>query len=416
MSYNPNAVIELGDTHSRDSFGRMRVSTPLGLFDSQFTYDLQPLLFDQVISGTNITIAHDSTNRNALLTFAATPTGGKAIMQSFAFHRYQPGKAMAINISFNFIASVASTLKFVGYSDGINGIEFQNDGTNNQFVIYSGTTNGNQTTTQANWNLDKLNGTGPSGLTLDITKAQILVMDFQALYTGRVRVGFDIGGSVIYVHQFNHSNLIIHPYIQSANLPVRAGMTCTGTVSTTMKFTCCTVISEGGEEHPGAYEYNQTVFGASTGASTNTDAHIMSIRPRATFNNIVNRTQVAMLEVNIIATSTGNVTWTLCVGQAITGTTTFNNVNATYSGVEYNTAGTISGSPTIKIDSGFLSSSNQSKGSSQMNFTNRYPITLDSGIISGTPAARANGTVSLIAQSDTANTSLNVSMKWVEIR
>lgn len=80
-------------------------------------------------------------------------------MQTYTYFRYQPGKSQQIFVTFNFVEAKANALKFAGYSDGVNGIEFQNDGTNNKVVIYSSTTNGNQSVTQANWNIDKLDGT-----------------------------------------------------------------------------------------------------------------------------------------------------------------------------------------------------------------------------------------------------------------
>lgn len=66
-----------------DAFGRLRVSNPEYVFDAQLTYDLQPLLFEQVTAQSGATVAHDSTNRCALMTFASTPTGGAAYMQSY---------------------------------------------------------------------------------------------------------------------------------------------------------------------------------------------------------------------------------------------------------------------------------------------------------------------------------------------
>jgi hypothetical protein len=50
---------------------------------------------------------------------------------------------------------------------------------------------------------------------------QILVIGMQALYVGRVIVGFDIGGELIPVHQFLCANEEAFPYIAQASLPVR---------------------------------------------------------------------------------------------------------------------------------------------------------------------------------------------------
>lgn len=402
--------VSIADSANLDAFSRLRVSNPLILHNAQFTYDLAPILFEQITSGAGAAISHDTTNRCALLTFASTPATGKAYMQSYEYLPYQPGRSQLIFVTFNMIAGVADVLKFAGYSDGNNGIEFQVNGTTNQFIIYSDTTLGDETVTQANWNLDKLDGTGPSGITLDITKTQILVIDIQALYVGRVRVGFDIGGSIIYCHEFLHANLALHPYIQSANLPVRCGMTCTATVSTTMNFICSAVMSEGGTEDINNFGYT---FQQDTGAIsvTTSGTHMLSLRPKTTFNSITNRTRVAYIDVEIYNAGNQPVQWQLCIGQAISGTTTYNDVNTSYSSTEYNILGTLSGSPTVIIDGGYVASSGGAKGVTNTSIVSRYPITLNQA-----GAARALGTLTLKATSLSGTQTCYASIKFREIR
>jgi len=402
--------VSIKDSANLDAFSRLRVSNPLILHNSQFTYDLAPIIMEQITNGTGATITHDSTNRCGLMTFSSTPTGGKSYMQSYEYLPYQPGRSQLIFVTFNMIAAVANTLKFAGYSDGVNGIEFQLNGTTKQFVIYSGSSAGNETVAQSSWNIDKLDGTGVSGMTLDITKTQILVIDIQALYVGRVRIGFDMGGEIIYCHEFLHANLFTSPYIQSANLPVRCGMTCTGTVSTTMNFICSAVISEGGSEDINVYGYTfQQDSGAISVGTGGT--HMLSLRPRTTFNGITNRTRVAYIDVEIYNAGNQPIQWQLCVGQAITGTTTYNNVNATYSSSEYNVAGTLSGSHTIIIDGGFVASAGGAKGVTNTAIISRYPITLDAAGLH-----RAMGTLTLKATSLSGTQTVYASIKFREIR
>jgi len=348
--------------------------------------------------------------RVSLMTFSSTPTGGKSYMQSYEYLPYQPGRSQLIFVTFNMIAAVTDTLKFAGYSDGVNGIEFQLSGTTKQFTVYSGSSAGNETVTQSSWNLDKLDGTGASGITLDITKTQILIIDIQALYVGRVRVGFDIGGEIVYCHEFLHANLFTSPYIQSANLPVRCGMTCTGTVSTTMNFICAAVISEGGSEDINVYGYT---FQQDSGpiSVTTGGTHMISLRPRTTFNSITNRTRVAYIDVEIYNAGNQPIQWQLCVGQAISGTTTYNNVNTTYSSSEYNVLGTLSGSPTIVIDGGFVASAGGAKGVTNTAIISRYPITLDAAGLH-----RMMGTLTLKATSLSATQTIYSSIKFREIR
>jgi len=403
-----NVTVAFGDSPSLDAFGRLRVSEPSGRFDSQFTYDLQPLVYEQIIAETGATIAHDATDRHANIAFSSTPTWGKAYMQTYTYFRYQPWKSQQIFVTFNFTEAKADVLKFAGYSDGTNGIEFQNNGTTNQVTIYSSTNNGNETVTQSNWNIDKLDGTGPSKITLDITKTQIFGIDFQALYVGRVRVGFNTDWCFIPVHEFNHANRISSPYIANANLPIRCGMTCTGTVSTTMEFNCAAVISEWGTETVIGHEFQQEwTWTAWSAART----HILSIRPKTTFNSISNRCQIAFLEVDMLNLWNVPVKWELVIWQAISGTTTYSDVNATYSAIEYNTAGTISGTPAIVIDSWYVAATNQNKWTANITTTFKYPITLDAAW-----AVRALWTLSLLCTWIWSTSAVRASLKWTEIR
>jgi hypothetical protein len=392
---------------SSDAFGRHRVSTPEYVFDAQLTYDLQPLLFEQITAQSGATIAHNTTDRNALFTFASTPTGGSAIMQTFEHFRYQPGRSQLVFVTFNFIEGVANCLKFAGYSDGSNGVELQYNGTTVRLAILSGTGHGNQYVNQADWD-DPLDGEGRSAVTVDWTKQQILGIDLQALYVGRVRAYLDIDGCLVQFHEDNNANREASPYIQTANLPVRVGMTCTGTVSTTMRFNCCTVISEGGQLTPVGYQFSAE--GTAT-AGNNTRTHILSVRPKTTFNSIANRSKFVLENIDVLVTGSTPIKWELVVGQAISGTTTFTDVNATYSGVEFNTAGTISGDPAIVIDSGYVPATNQAQGADHLSFNLRYPITLNAA-----GAVRPLGTLSLIVTGLGATSACRAAMNWREIR
>lgn len=413
-SYNiVNSAVSIKDSANLDAFSRLRVSNPQILFSAQMTYDLVPIQYEQITSGTGATITHDTTNRCGLMTFAATPIGGKAYMQTFEYLPYQPGRSQLIFITFSMLSSIANVTKFAGYSDGTNGIEFQNTGVVNQFVVYSPTTAGNETVAQSSWNLDKLDGTGASGITLDITKTQILVIDIQALYVGRVRIGFDIGGTVVYAHQFVHSNLIQFPYIQSANLPVRCGMVrnTTGSgVSTTMRFICAAVISEGGTDDVNNFGYT---FATSTSVTASTGGvQAMTLRPKTTFNGITNRMRVSYIDVEIFNTGTTNqhVLWELLVGQAITGGT-WADVNTTYSGIEVNTGATLSGSPAISIDAGWASVGANTTSVINTAVVSRYPMTLDAA-----GAVRTLGSLTLKITSLSGAPVVYAGIKFREIR
>jgi hypothetical protein len=225
-------------------------------------------------------------------------------------------------------------------------------------------------------------------------------------------VGFDIGGQIIYCHEFLHANLAASPYIQSANLPVRCGMTCTGTVSTTMYFLCSAVISEGGTEDINVYGYTfQQDSGPISVVDTGVGTHVLSLRPRTTFNSITNRSRVAFIDVEVFNSGNQAIQWQLCLGQTLTGTTTYNNVNATYSSSEYNTLGTLSGSPLIVIDGGYVPATGGNKAMVNTAIISRYPITLDAAGLQ-----RSLGTLTLKAISLSGAQTIYASIKFREIR
>jgi hypothetical protein len=393
------------DSPNLTAFGELRVADPQYVFDSSFEYDLQPLLFEAITQDAGAGITHD--NKTALHTFSAVSTGAEAILQTYDYHRYQPGRSQKVLLTFNFVESAADVTKFVGYSDGDDGIELQQVGSTVQITLLSTTSAGDQTATQSNWNLDTLDGTGQSGITLDWTKGQILIIDLQWLSLGRVRIGFDIEGRIIFAHEFLNANVIAVPYMRTANLPVRAGMTSAGDASTTMRFICASVVSEGGQEDVLGFGFcAEGTATAASGART----HILSIRPKTTFNSITNRSKFILNNIDVVSLGNNAVLWELVLGQAISGTTTFNDVN-TYSTFEYNSAGTISGSPTIVIAQGYSAGTNQAKSPINEGISLRYPITLDAA-----GNQRLLGTVSLLVTGLGGSTSTRAGMTWREIR
>lgn len=245
---NTGVLPVAGGGTGADAFGRLRVSEPFTLFDSQSRYAPDPH-FNVATTGTGTTtfLANE-----AAVKMEVTAGGvGSVTRQSYRVFPYQPGKGLLILATFVMDASDSLNLtQRVGYYNDQNGVFFQRiDGTYS-FVLRSyvtGTVSDARTVNQADWNGDKLDGTGPSGLTLDATKAQILWMDFEWLGVGSVRCGFIINGEYILCHTFNNANEITSVYMTTAILPMRYEIkTTTSAVAASMKAICCTVISEGG--------------------------------------------------------------------------------------------------------------------------------------------------------------------------
>jgi hypothetical protein len=75
---------------------------------------------------------------------------------------------------------------------------------------------------QAEWNIDRCDGTGKSGYDLDLTKMQMFYMDYSWYGAGFIRWGFRAtDGNVLYAHKIPNNNFNTEAYMRSGNLPAR---------------------------------------------------------------------------------------------------------------------------------------------------------------------------------------------------
>lgn len=75
---------------------------------------------------------------------------------------------------------------------------------------------------QSQWNMDKMDGTGPSSYNLDISKMQMAYIDYTWYGAGFIRFGFrSVNGDIIYCHKMPNNNINILAYMRSGNLAAR---------------------------------------------------------------------------------------------------------------------------------------------------------------------------------------------------
>ena len=282
MANSSTLPVSFGGTNT-DAFGRLRVSQPYTIFDSQNRYDKDDQFSEELTTGGTATFV---TNESSVDLAVTTSSGSKVVRQSFRVFPYQPGKGLLVLATFVMNEQKDNLRQRVGYFNADNGVFIQVSGTGEpQFVLRtntSGTPSDTRAVAQANWNGDKLDGTGASGITLDLTKAQILWMDFEWLGVGSVRCGFIIDGQYIICHTFNNANDIDKVYMTTAILPVRYEIESTGATASASTLTqiCSSVISEGGydQKTPLIWARRPTVL---TGVTT-TLVPIVSIRLKST--------------------------------------------------------------------------------------------------------------------------------------
>jgi len=270
-----------------DAFGRLRVTSPYTLFDSQsrFAVDNQY----SYVTATGGTTTYN-TNKSSVDLAVTTSSGSTVLAQTFRVFPYQPGKGLLTLQTFTMATAKTNLTQRVGYYSAYNGVYLEQGPNGVTFVIRTytgGSVDNTRYVAQANWNGDKLNGTGPSGVTLDLTKTQILWFDFEWLGVGNVRCGFVINGQFVVCHTFQNANIGTSVYMQTAILPLRFEITNTGATASasTLQMICSSVQSEGGYEQTSQiFTARRTDDGKSIANNTNlTFTPLVSIRVNSSY-------------------------------------------------------------------------------------------------------------------------------------
>lgn len=391
-----------------DAFGRARVSSPLTLFDSSHRFRDNNLWSTSNTAGGTYAF---STNEGVVNLNVSTATNAEVVRETTKVFSYQPGKSLQIMNTFAFNTAKTNLRQRVGYYGANNGYYIELDDTTLSFVERTFVSGVLQETrvSQSNWNIDKLDGTGASLLTLDISKAQILWMDIEWLGVGCVRMGFVIDGKFIHCHTFYHSNLVTTTYITSASLPCRYEIKNTGTTSgsSTLKQICTSVISEGGYELRGLQQAVGTAIGAPRDLTTvNKYYPVISIKLKSSpdrLDAIVILTAISLLGI----TNNANYNWQVVASGTTTGGTW--TTAGSDSAVEYNITGTSFAGGRI-LASGWTNGSAQ--GSTPVDILKEalFKFQLERNGLTSSPYE-----LTLVAASDIAGGDIYASMDWEEI-
>jgi hypothetical protein len=323
-----------------DSFGRFRISAPLTLFDSSHRYADNGKF---ATSNTATTSYSFQANTASIDMVVDTTSLAKVYRESYRVFAYQPGKSLQIINTFVMNPSKANLRQRVGYFSADNGI-FLEQSDDVYFVKRSKATGSVVDTkiAQSDWNIDPMDGTGPSGLTLNLAYPQIFWIDIEWLGVGTVRMGFVVNGRFVHCHSIHHANLSSSPagaYMQTAILPVRYEIENTAATasSSTLKQICSTVISEGGYELEGKMRtIGMQPITDDNYTLTTADVFypVASIRLKSTHLDAI----VIPKNIALVGTTSSDYRYKIISGANVTGGTWIS--DEADSAVEYNLSGT----------------------------------------------------------------------------
>lgn len=360
MSFIPLDKIKISnaDSPSIDAFGRARVSQLTTQIDIKQVQNNAPLLIDRVTNGTGAD-SYNSVNSMSEMTTSAS--GDWVVAQTLQRFAYQTGKSQLILMTFDRFEVETNITKQVGYysSSILTPFNTNYDGiflkSETNISINLGKSGSVTSVNQSAWNVDKLDGTGVSGITVDWSKSQILAIDFEWLGVGRVRCGLVIDGMVFYFHEFLNANNTNGVYMKSPNQPLRWEIRQNGAGSGQFNYICSTVASEGAINEIGLKFSENLGISFVNANSTANEYALLGIK----LNSAKLDTLVNLLSISVMSATNDDVLWTVRLNPTVAGSFTYNSVsNSACDIAKGATGGTNTVTGGTLLDSGYLQSEN----------------------------------------------------------
>jgi len=394
-------------TTAGDAFGRLRVSDPYTLFDSSHRYH------DNTLWATSTGVSGAATfnaDQGLVNMTLGTTSGDFVLRETYKVFPYQPGKSLLTMNTFVMESGQENQRQRVGYFSSGNGIFIEQSGVAAPAIVKRSSVSGSVVDTrieQGDWNIDTLQGSGESGYTLDMTKAQIFWSDLEWLGAGTVRAGFIIDGEFVHCHSFHHANEIESTYITTASLPCRYEIENLDTVSAsgTLKQLCSTVFSEGGYQLKGeAHSVGTPINSPYDLTSTGVQYPVASIRLKSGELDTV----AIPVGVNLLGlTNNANYKWSV-IKKGTTSGGTWTDIGPT-SSVQYNLSGTSFSGGTV-LTQGYIAAAQQGTVATNVSRSDLFKFQLERDSFTSTPYE-----FTVVLTTDTAGADIVSAIDWEEI-
>lgn len=318
----------------KSAFGELEVAQLEPHVELRFNYGLNTRLYEDVSanSGT-FTIGSGLASVQS-----GTNSSGLGAMHSLETLAYIPGLGGKVRFTAMFTTGVADSIQHAGIADADDGYGFGYDGVDfGVFRLKGGTYNW---IPQTSWSEDKMDGTGPSGMTLDQTKLNVYQVQYQWLGAGQINFFLedDDTGEFVRVHSIKYTNRNTTPSINNPTLPLSLHSENTGnTTNLTIKSSSMAAFTEGQFDNPGLIT-DVDVEGISY-LTASGEVPILSIRSRTTYQSVTNRVVSQGVDIGVSADGTKPAIFRMYVNGALTGAS-FSDVNTNNSVLESDTSAT----------------------------------------------------------------------------
>ena len=240
LTYDPygNPVLRIDDTTKQHtSKNRVKVSTVEITDFATFTTGKDTDIWDELTSGTG-SATHDEYLGMVKLEVGSS-VGDSVYRQTKRVQRYIPGRQSEVSMTMIFGTPTTGVRRRFGLFDDLNGFYFEDSGDGTYRCVLRRNTSGGveeESFTRDEWNVDPLDGTGPSGITADPTAIQHMSVEYEWYGAGMIEWNFVIDNNKYPIHKIYHANTHDHTWASKAALPVRVELENTGGAAGTHTF------------------------------------------------------------------------------------------------------------------------------------------------------------------------------------
>lgn len=390
-----------------DPINRLRVSTPSTYFEHNNQVYSNPFKWDTSVVGTGtITDGTGSSAGTTTLSTGGTLINAAAIRAS-RFYIHQPsGKDLWSGQSFNFNGSVTGVAKRVGYFDATHGVFLELNGSTLNIVIRANSVD--TRVAQGSWNVDNLNGSGPSGITFNTSAEH----DFRVEAFGgtSIRCYLYFNGQFIIVHTFQGTNQSVELSAGSANNTLRTEIVnvTAASATATMLIYGSSVFAEGSPEPIPAF-VGSAANGVTTIAVT-TRRPILTLQAKTLSVNGVDRNYGQIIPQDVAFYANASVYFEAVYNVTSLTGASFNSVGTTsIANVDVSATALTGG---ITAYSGYVGAAGGGPfGATVINGSNlfaQFPICYSS-------LKNSQDTVTIVATSITGSATVACAFNWIEV-
>ena len=334
VSASDEGHIETAIKDPTSVFGEVITAELTPVVQADFVYGINANLFSSTVTGSGTAT---STNQMGVASTTAAATSS-SLIQSLRRAKYRAGEGLISRFTAQFTAGAANSTQtagmrnadidgwFIGYNGTQFGIMYRRNGVDTWIA-------------KSSFNLDKLDGTGVSGVNLDPTKLNIFQLSIG--YLGARGCVFSvlspITGYWVNFHDYSFHN-VLSSQTQSINPTMTFGIQAINTTNNTNIVVRCGSV---GVFIVGKRERIGSTYGVNNFKSVaTTDTNIVTVRNNTTINGVTNQSQIRIRSLSVSTVAAVPVVFKLIKNTTLGGVPAYTNIDATNSCAAFDVAGT----------------------------------------------------------------------------